>query len=472
MKVSNARQPRRDRSHSAALLLLACALAGCGGGGSGGGGEEIVKSWSAPERISFANGNVAAPELAADPSGNATAIFRDHDGTAWGATVNRYSVGSGWGTPQRISTTPADPTLSNVDVAAAPSGDVVAVWTQVFAPVNTINSAWTSRLPAGGTWTAAQTLDNYAGQVSGVCVALDASGFGTAAWVQQAAFPAVNDDLGAANTSATGFWSAPFSIPDEPTDVSSSLAIAAQPTGRVYVAWSQGVGSGISLFASWSEGRSSDVFRTELVDTLSPPAGSPDLAVTASGTAFLVWTQAVNDGDPLQIWARRRPDSDALNAWEAPLPLNVATGGHARSPRVAVDDAGNAIAVWQQEDGAASADHSIWYSRYLAGAAGWQQAQPLETAGGDARSPRIAMTPAGEAFAVWRQRESGSFRVWAAHFVPGSGWEAPVRIENDVGKIPSGPTVAVDNSGNAFAVWALSDPANSGVAKVWATQYR
>jgi len=35
------------------------------------------------------------------------------------------------------------------------------------------------------------------------------------------------------------------------------------------------------------------------------------------------------------------------------------------------------------------------------------------------------------------------------------------------------PAVAVDGSGNAFAVWALSDPSSAGGAsKVWASQYR
>jgi len=41
-----------------------------------------------------------------------------------------------------------------------------------------------------------------------------------------------------------------------------------------------------------------------------------------------------------------------------------------------------------------------------------------------------------------------------------------------VGKRAVHPALAVDGSGNAFAVWALSDPANSGVAKIWASQYR
>jgi len=48
----------------------------------------------------------------------------------------------------------------------------------------------------------------------------------------------------------------------------------------------------------------------------------------------------------------------------------------------------------------------------------------------------------------------------------------PPPMNSDTPKNAFVPSVAVDDSGNAFAVWGLSDPANSGVSKTWASQYR
>ena len=106
---------------AAPLVLLSFALAACGGGGDESTGDN-GKQWGEPVQISFDKGNVSAPEIAADAHGNATAIFRDHDGTNWGAGVNRYAAGSGWGSPQLLNTTPADSGLREYDIAAAPSG--------------------------------------------------------------------------------------------------------------------------------------------------------------------------------------------------------------------------------------------------------------------------------------------------------------------------------------------------------------
>ena len=141
------------------LVLLSFALAACGGGGDEGtGGDEQVKAWSDPVQISFDTGNVSAPAITADANGNATAIFRDHDGTKWGAGVNRYTAGNGWGSPQLINTTAASPQLFSYDIAAAPSGLVVAAWSQVVGPSGSVYDTWTSRLPVGGTWSGAIKL--------------------------------------------------------------------------------------------------------------------------------------------------------------------------------------------------------------------------------------------------------------------------------------------------------------------------
>jgi len=247
MRAGSAHRPGRRRNR-AALLVLACGLAGCGGGGGTG------KAWSVPERISFANGNVGAPEIAVDTSGIATAAYQDHDGTDWVIAASRYTPGNSWGSPQGISTTPSTSAIGNdVDVAAGPTGEAVVVWTQKPDSL-TFDSAWANSWTPGGGWGMPQLLDSTARLVDAPRVALDASGAGTAVWVEAAPVPDTDDILRGRPYAPGAGWGSQFSIPlMQPTRIQSPPVIAAQPDGRTYVAWSQTFNSGISLFASWSD---------------------------------------------------------------------------------------------------------------------------------------------------------------------------------------------------------------------------
>ena len=63
-------------------------------------------------------------------------------------------------------------------------------------------------------------------------------------------------------------------------------------------------------------------------------------------------------------------------------------------PSIAVDTAGNALAVWQQSDGTRD---NIWANRYTPGG-GWGTAELIETNNaGDAVNPQIAIDTAGNA---------------------------------------------------------------------------
>jgi hypothetical protein len=463
------------RTHIA-IITLGLLAAACGGGGGGGSVASSVKSWSAPERISFANGNVGDPQIAADAGGNAVAIFRDSDGAAgggWGATVNRLMPG-GWEQPTRISNVSSDSgTARDSDIAVGATGELVAVWTQK-PPGLSNNDAWSNyRDPATG-WSAPRLQESRTQAAFGVRIAMDTNGSGTAVWAEDATNPGSDDNVWVSNYTPGGNWGTPIRIDNWTsgnitTNISGPPAIAADGNGRVYVAWSQGVGSGTSLFTSFSAGPTSATWTTELVDTLSPPALRADIAANASGTTFLIWQQTEVAGNALKIWARRRPNDNLAGAWEPPVRLDSNTGADADNPRIAVDAGGNAIAVWQQSDGARS---DIWTNRYISGS-GWGTARKLEIEDGNAADPRLAIGTNGEAFAVWRQNDSnGDPRVWSAIFRPGSGWNSPVRLENNSGKRALSPAVAVDGSGNAVVVWRLSDPAVSGVSKTWASQYR
>ncbi len=137
--------------------------------------------------------------------------------------------------------------------------------------------------------------------------------------------------------------------------------------------------------------------------------------------------------------------------WETAALLPIDAASNAEWPQVALDDGGNAVAVWRQSDGNR---WSIWASQYL-GATGWSTARLLETDdAGDARWPQIAMDGAGNAVVVWSQSSGTSTsNVWAARLT-GSGWESAELLETDDVADATEPQVAVDGAGNAVVVWS------------------
>lgn len=188
-------------------------------------------------------------------------------------------------------------------------------------------------------------------------------------------------------------------------------------------------------------------------------AGGPRVAMNNGGSAVAVWPQS--DGAQIHIWA----NSYVAGAWGTAAPIENNPAGDATPPQVAMDNAGNAVAVWQQSDGTRN---NIWASRYSAGV-GWD---PLpvtltDNTGADADFPHVAMDGAGNAVAVWKQTDGTLWSIWSNRYTPGSGWSAALQISNNTGDADN-PRVAEDGGGNALAVWNQND---GGRQNIWSNRY-
>lgn len=175
----------------------------------------------------------------------------------------------------------------------------------------------------------------------------------------------------------------------------------------------------------------------------------PDVAMDARGNVVVVWAQY--DSTNVSVWANHH---DARTSrWGAPQRIEHDDASYAIEPRVAMDEAGNAIAVWQRFDGTR---HQVWANRYQAGA-GWEEPAPLSVSDtADAYEPRVAMNDAGAAIVVWRQTEDMTTQAWINRYVPGTGWgEAePVQVDGQpafiMGWDYTTPQVGIGADGDAI----------------------
>ena len=147
--------------------------------------------------------------------------------------------------------------------------------------------------------------------------------------------------------------------------------------------------------------------------------------------------------------------ASAAPAWRAATDVSVG-GQDADDPRVAVDARGNAIAVWRRSNG----PNFIVQGAVRAAGGAWQAPVDLSLAGQNAYGPQVAVDAQGNATAVWARYNGTDFIVQGAVRAAGGSWQTPVDL-SAAGQTAGGPQVAVDTQGNATAVWARSDGANS-----------
>ncbi len=169
---------------------------------------------------------------------------------------------------------------------------------------------------------------------------------------------------------------------------------------------------------------------------------SPVLALDT----FLTSQAQVSEG----CWA---PNVKVNDDWEA------AWQG---DPSIAVDRRGNAYAVWEdRRNGWPNTD--IYFSNRAPGGSWTVNVRVNEEAARAVRQTHasIAVTPGGDAHVVWMDDRSWTlcYDIYASFMPAGGSWTANVRVTDDSpGHTQRDPSLAVDSSGNAYAVWADTRP--------------
>ena len=266
---------------------------------------------------------------------------------------------------------------------------------------------------------------------------------------------------GGASSGAQKAWG--IAVPIEfDAGTAASPQIAVNAAGDAFAVWVQSDGTRNNIWSTrYIAGYGMNT--PTLIETNDAgTAVAPQIAIDSQGNALAVWYQS--DGARNNIWANRYTIG---SGWGARTLIETIDTGSAIRPQLAIDTQGNALAVWEQWDGAHS---NIWANRYTADSATWGTAVLIETNNaGDAFVPQIVFDENGTAMAVWEQSDGTRHNIWANRYtVVTDSWGTAVLIEtNDAGSA-SMPQIAIDRSGNALAVWEQTDGPRDNI---WANRY-
>lgn len=358
-----------------------------------------------------------------------------------------------WQTAQLIDTDNAGD-ASAPEIAVAPFGTAHAVWYQ-FDGVR--NNIWSSQFVPLTGWAAAAQIEND--NVTGMSlprIAVDSNGNAISVWQQSGGG---NNIL--ANRFGFGLgggWGAHLGIDADP-GFASVADVKFDSNGNAIAVWRQTDGVRYHVMANryvvgigW--GLAVAVEADNTADALSPR-----VAVDPAGNAIAVWYKS--DGTRTNIWANRYTSL----GWGTPALIETDNAGDARFPEIGVDSAGNAIVVWQQSNGSYN---SVWANRYSV-ATGWGTAVTIESQTAYANTPDIAIDRNGNAIAVWTQGNPTRSNIWMNRYSIATGWGTESAIET--GDFDSSlAKVAIDPSGNALAVWQRLQQGGA-IADIWASRF-
>jgi hypothetical protein len=264
-------------------------------------------------------------------------------------------------------------------------------------------------------------------------------------------------------------WTSAASLSVE-TPYANTPRLASDKAGHVFAAFVQGNGSGdgSGLYPMGTLQVAEFDLATHAwsgLTSLAQPGitfqAEPSLAIDAAGDMIAVWLGEAPSGGTFNVYAARRVAGQS--GWQAPVLIQTVSSFTAFTPRIAMDAAGDAVAVWPQSTNAPT-DFHLYAAHFEATTGTWSTAVGLSQAD-DAGSPQVGIDAAGNAIVAWM--ESGlsplsAQTIKVARRMAASGtWSAPSALPGSSNS--SAPTLLVTPAGDATVAWVESPSFQSAV---------
>lgn len=404
----------------------------------------LVLSCGAITGFASVIGEADDPQLAANGSGNVVAFWEEFQTDHFAVRSAPYLEGGGWQPAGTLSLGSKD--AFDPEAGMNASGDMIVVWRQntggyyaTFAATGVLGSPWNTPVQ----------LSN--GDSAFAKAQIDADGNGVALW--QARESATALYIATSSFSAETGWSAATRLSDS-SKIQMCPKTAMGSNGRTVAVWNiptvPGPLFGIAVqgaFYTAGSGWSTPVILSDVHhDTTLAAVG-----VCSTGEAVAVWVarQEIGGVGFVQV-----ATLSAEGTWGSPVAVSNA-GSEAALPRVSMNDAGQAVVVWQAKESGSSV------------VSGWASVRSAEGIWGPVASfassgvsyPEVAMNNSGKAVAVWTETRDSDALLKAAIY-SGDAWLSPQTLSSE-GVVASSPEIRVNTDGSASVVWQSNDRAGT-----------
>ncbi|MGD8567946.1 MAG: hypothetical protein PVJ39_07650 [Gammaproteobacteria bacterium] len=417
-------------------------------------------------------------------SPNAQIVINEHgDGIAtwqqytlldntYGIWVARFNKEHGWSTPEKISGNTVGQVGNPPSVAINEHGDAVVAW-----PVFNINSSpmstvWSSYFDHKKGWSAPVKIQSDAVDAYSPLVTIDERGNAIAIWSQN------NPEYDRTNIYANYYhknhgWGHSAMIQSDARVLSVDIAIVNNHEGNTVAMWSQ-------FDSNPDNPQTGLVTRSYIKDKgwTSPEfvtredALSPSIAINKNGKSIVAWGSLNPDTNQYNVKVNMRRGN---STWGDSQLIQSDPTIDAQAIKAAINERGDALVLWRGSTyvyfGTAPID---MYSNVYDEKSGWSTEQKVSDTA-PYSVPQLALDENGNAIAVWEKTTTGPnpyvdfHDIYAFYYSPDKGWYNSQSIETFDGD-STYPQLSMTESGDTLAIWEQSS--NIGGATLWSNYYR
>lgn len=346
--------------------------------------------------------------IATDRNGHVIVVWQRTEGFTSLIWANRYIVGTGWGVAELVST---DNTVdsNSPEIAADKNGNAVVVWRQAGTMgANQLIGA-NQYDPVNG-WGTASVISDSNEIADAPQVAFGGNGEALVVWYQS---DGTHQTIRSKRYSTNNGWDTTDIVLDNALAMTGGPQIAMNGRGTAIAVWHKSETDNVTLSINvWAKryapgtGWGPAIMISDNTGFAFPAR----VAIDTNGSAVALWRHF--NGTNYEIWANRYAEG---LGWGTAVMIGPTSAGDAFPSQVAMDSDGNAFAVWMQ---IFPGTMHAWVNRYRKDI-GWGTASFLDT--NDAikgSNPRIAMDDIGNAITVWDQHtEFGVNDIWANRYL-------------------------------------------------------
>lgn len=395
---------------------------------------------------------------AMDAEGNVIAVWGQlNDQGKQHYWASRYVVETGWGTPSQLEENIGDPSSNEFpQIAMAPNGMAMVVWTQLTT--SGAYDIWARPFDPASGWGTVERIDEGQYHAVDPSVGIDDAGNAIVAWQQTQDLAARTKIVARRYVRGTG-WSGvtpPFATPTVSGGADSSPKVAVAPNGDAVVAFSS---NGSIWWSKYTENAWAAA-AVLVEDTDSYRAiGNPSLAIDATGKALVAWRQRdfVGGAAKSTVFFKRYS-----NTWTAEAEVTPpVTADDYADVSLAMNANGAAVIVWKRPDLSLQAATAPAGGTWTVNAV--KPAGVLDVTSG----PQVAIDGNGTAYATWGQKTGEQYQtdLYMSTFTSGA-WSAPSLAE-ETDESAQDPFVAVNAAGSQVFLWTAFAKDGNGATQVF-----
>jgi hypothetical protein len=235
--------------------------------------------------------------------------------------------------------------------------------------------------------------------------------------------------------------------------------VAVSGNGNFAVLRTQSDGAGYGVYVTvYNRSGSVIVPQFRVNDTLAGNQRPAGIAMNANGLFAVVWTVWSGTGPDYAVYAKRFQANGAAASAELLVHSNSTSNDRIGAANVAIDSLGNFTVSWDYGDIYSTEWMEVWARRYSsAGAALGARFRVNTYTNGAQNSNRIAMNESGAFVIIWQTRTQGNASLWGVYgqrySATGAALGGEFLISTPSTGVPEGQDVAMAPNGNFVVTW-------------------